>query len=131
MTRRDALEADALALEHEAVWLYGQIAGRFTALAGIAAASFRHHRAVRDDLLTEVDDDPGPRPAYGVAIITDEMDAKNRAQDLEARLGAVWLRLASGGPTARRRTAFDRLSRSALDRVSWGGALDVLPGLEN
>ncbi|EFQ83182.1 hypothetical protein HMPREF0063_12391 [Aeromicrobium marinum DSM 15272] len=120
----------ALGLEHEAVWLHSQIAGRFPDLRERAEASFRAHRARRDELVAEIGDRAtGPQVSYGPAVVADPVDAAARAQDLEHRIAAVWLELATRADGDARRTSLAQVVVAARARLTWGAAVVALPGL--
>jgi len=134
MSRLDDLQA-WLALEHEAVWLYGVIGGRVGALTKPARTSYDAHRAARDRLLAVVDD-TGGRPAapalgYGDGLIDDRGEARQAAQDVEQRIAAACVALLGAAGRDSRELAVSGLRRAALAALDWGAPPRAFPGLDS
>jgi hypothetical protein len=134
MTRLDDLQA-WLALEHEAVWLYGMIGARVDNLAKPARTSYDAHRAVRDRLLLLVDEaggtPDGPALTYGEEVIASAKQARAAASSVEERIAAACVALFGGGVDKDgRRFAMSGLRRAALAGLDWGAPVRAFPGLD-
>lgn len=133
MTRLDDLQA-WLALEHEAVWLYGMIGARVDTLARPARTSYDAHRVVRDRLLGLVDgaegDPVGPALTYGDDRIDSAKDARAAASNVEERIAAACVALFGNTGHDERRFAMSGLRRAALAALDWGGPVRAFPGLD-
>lgn len=121
-----------LALEHEAVWLYGVIGGRVSDLDEPAAKSWNHHRDVRDrliSLLSSVGADPvAPSMGYEPTRIDSAGEARRAAQSVEGRVAnACAGALASDLDRARALTGLQTAARAA---VLWGAKPEAFPGLD-
>jgi hypothetical protein len=122
-----------LALEHEAVWQYGLIGGRFDDLHDRAEAAWQEHRAARDHL-TEVISTAGQRPvgpamSYGAPAPT-AAQARAVARGVEQRVAAAALTaLGASGHQAERRYAVSRVREAARAAVIWGEQPRAFPGL--
>lgn len=132
-SRVEALQA-WLALEHEAVWLYGMVGARVDDLGESARRSFDAHRAVRDRLAVLIDDASaqpvGPRLTYGDDRVDSAGDARVTAQSVEQRITAACLNLFGSSGEDGRRFAMAGARRSALASLDWGGAPQAFPGLD-
>jgi hypothetical protein len=122
-----------LALEHEAVWLYGVIGARVNGLSRAARTSYDAHREVRDRLLQWIDD-RGGRPvgtalSYGDDVVDSRRAARAAAADVESRIAAACLTAFGPADTAGRRFAMAGLRRAALAALDWGADVRAFPGL--
>jgi hypothetical protein len=133
VTRLDDLQA-WLALEHEAVWLYGLIGARVDNLARSASTSYDAHRAARDRLRKLVDDaggqPVGPALTYGDDRIDSAKDARGAAGSVEERIAAACVALFGTSGKEGRRFAMSGLRRAALAAVDWGAPVRAFPGLD-
>ena len=134
MTRLDDLQA-WLALEHEAVWLYGMIGARVDTLAKPARTSYDAHRV-------------GPRPApcagrarpaairsdrpspTATSVIDSAKEARAAASNVEERIAAACVTLFGGADKDGRRFAMSGLRRAALAALDWGAPVRAFPGLD-
>ena len=120
-----------LAVEHEAVWLYGLIGGRLDDLSDEARAAWNRHRDTRDwvtDQIRSAGEEPdGPHLSYQEAAIDSIADARRSAQTIEAtvQIAAV----ACIGDTARRSDIVAALRASARSAATWGAKPTAFPGL--
>ena len=132
MTRLDDLQA-WLALEHEAVWLYGMIGARVDSLARPASTSYDAHRAVRDRLLSLVSSAEGvpvgPALTYGDRVDSAK-DARTAARNVEERIAAACVALFGHSGRDERRFAMSGLRRAALAALDWGAPVRAFPGLD-
>ena len=133
MTRLDDLQA-WLALEHEAVWLYGLIGARVDNLARPASTSYDAHRAARDRLRKQVDDaggqPVGPALTYGDDRIDSAKDARTAASNVEERIAAACVTVFGTVGQDGRRFAMSGLRRAALAALDWGAPVRAFPGLD-
>lgn len=133
MTRLDDLQA-WLALEHEAVWLYGMIGARVDRLARPARVSYDAHRMVRDRLLRLVDgaegDPVGPALTYGDDRVDSAKEARAAASNVEERIAAACVTLFGNSARDERRFAMSGLRRAALAALDWGAPVRAFPGLD-
>ena len=133
MTRLEDLQA-WLALEHEAVWLYGMIGARVDRLAKPASTSYDAHRAVRDRLRALVDDaggqPVGPALTYGDERIDSPKAARIAARSIEERIAAACVTLFGDTEREGRRFAMSGLRRAALAALDWGAPVRAFPGLD-
>ena len=133
MTRLDDLQA-WLALEHEAVWLYGMIGARVDGLARPARTSYDAHRVVRDRLLALVDsaegDPVGPALTYGDDRVDSAKEARAAASNVEERIAAACVALFGNSERGERRFAMSGLRRAALAALDWGAPVRAFPGLD-
>ena len=133
MTRLDDLQA-WLALEHEAVWLYGMIGARVDGLGRPARTSYDAHRAVRDRLLSLVDsaegDPVGQALTYGDERVDSAKGARAAASDVEERIAAACVTLFGHSGRNDRRFAMSGLRRAALAALDWGAPVRAFPGLD-
>lgn len=122
-----------LALEHEAIWQYGLIGGRFDDLRDHAQEAWREHRAVRDHL-SEVISSAGKRPvgpamSYGAPAST-AAQARAVARDVEQRVAAAALAaLPASAARSGRRFAVSRVRAAARAAITWGDQAQAFPGL--
>lgn len=131
MTDRIALLQAWLALEHEAVWLYGVIGGRVDSVDDDAHTSWDRHRNVRDRLIGLIRAAGGapaaPAMGYAPTRINSESDGRRAAQSIERRLANACLAtLASDADRAR---AVKGLTSSAQAAAQWGARPEAFPGL--
>ena len=133
MTRLDDLQA-WLALEHEAVWLYGMIGARVDRLARPASTSYDAHRVVRDRLLRLVDgaegEPVGPALTYGDDRVDSAKDARAAASNIEERIAAACVMLFGHTGRDERRFAMSGLRRAAVAALDWGAPVRAFPGLD-
>lgn len=131
MISLDALQA-WLAVEHEAVWLYGVIGGRIDSLSDAARKAWNEHRDNRDrltDIIQAAQAEPvGPSMGYGAIKIDSVSAARSAAQGVENRVESACI----GAMDDRNNRSFAvRCLRSAAVRgIDWGAGPDAFPGLE-
>lgn len=134
MTATDDLQ-QWLALEHEAVWLYGVIGARVDNLADAARRSYDAHRVARDRLLALVRDaggqPVGPALTYGPGVVDSRRTARAAASDVEERIAAACVTLFGGSDEKGRRFAMSGLRRAALAALDWGADVRAFPGLDS
>jgi hypothetical protein len=122
-----------LALEHEAVWLYGLIGAREENLAKAARTSYDAHRVARDRLRALVHDrgaqPVGPGLTYGDAVDSPKA-ARAAASDVEQRISAACLTMFGHAGQDGRRLAMTGLRRAALAGLDWGADVRAFPGLD-
>ena len=122
-----------LALEHEAVWLYGQVGARVRDLAGAARSSYDAHRTQRDHLLAELHDagatPVGPQLTYGKRLVSTAKQARAAATDLEERICAACVTIVGLAGTTGRTRAVAGLRAAALAAVDWDASPEAFPGL--
>ena len=122
-----------LALEHEAVWLYGLIGAREETLAKPARTSYDAHRVARDRLRAVVHDlgaqPVGPALTYGDAVDSPS-SARSAASDVERRISAACLTLFGHAGRDGRGLAMTGLRRAALAGLDWGADVRAFPGLD-
>ena len=133
MTRLVDLQA-WLALEHEAVWLYGMIGARVDRLATPARTSYDAHRTVRDGLRVKVHE-AGGQPVgaaltYGDERVDSPRAARTAARSIEERIAAACLTLFGDAERDGRRLAMAGLRRAALAALEWGAPARAFPGLD-
>jgi hypothetical protein len=133
MTRLDDLQA-WLALENEAVWLYGMIGARVDKLAEPARTSYDAHRVVRDRLRVLVDEaggqPVGPALTYGDERVDSPRAARAAAGNVEERIAAACVTLFGTVGAEGRRFAMSGLRRAALAALDWGAPVRAFPGLD-
>lgn len=133
MSRLDDLQ-NWLALEHEAVWLYGVVGARLGGLADAARASLDAHRATRDRLRALVDaaggTPMGPALGYGDGRIDTRRQAREAARGVEERIAAACVTLVGSAGGDDRRFALSGLRRAALAAHDWGAPVRAFPGLD-
>ncbi len=133
MTRLDDLQT-WLALEHEAVWLYGLIGARVDGVATSARTSYDAHRLVRDRLIAMVDraggEPVGPALTYGDRRVDSTKDARATASSVEERIAAACVTVFGGADDEGRRFAMSGLRRAALAALDWGAPVRAFPGLD-
>src|SRR5690242_3576311 len=119
-----------LSIEHEAVWLYGLIGGRFEDDRDVAEASWEHHRDARDHLNATIraagEVPVGPALTYGDRAGT-AREAKRAARDVERRVSETCVAIAADAE--HRRLALTSLRRSARASIRWGARPQAFPGL--
>jgi hypothetical protein len=132
MTSNEALRK-WLALEHEAVWFYAQVGGRFSQVASTARTSYAAHVGVREVLLERLHragvDPVGTELAYDVGTLRTPADARKFARGVESRIAAACLTLVGVVEGDDRRFATSALRRAALAELTWGGRATAFPGL--
>jgi len=131
MTERITLLQAWLALEHEAVWLYGVIGGRVSAMDDAATTSWNQHRTTRDRLIAAVRSaggvPVGPSMGYASTAVNSTSEARQAAQSIENRLANACLGALASDTD--RIQAIRGLEASARSVVLWGGAPEAFPGL--
>ncbi|MEA2168131.1 MAG: hypothetical protein QOF76_1431 [Solirubrobacteraceae bacterium] len=132
MTSNESLQK-WLALEHEAVWFYAQVGGRFDALAGAARIAYAAHVGAREVLLARLHragvEPVGTQLAYGVGTLRTPADARKFARSLESRVAAACLTLVGVVEGQDREFATTALRRAALAQLTWGARPSAFPGL--
>jgi hypothetical protein len=123
-----------LALENEAVWLYGMIGARVRDLDQAARTSYDAHRVARDRLRALVHDAGGqpvsPALTYGKNLIDSPGEARAAASDVEHRIAAACVTLVGDAGATRRTFALAGLRRAALAGLDWGAKPQAFPGLD-
>lgn len=126
---RAALEG-WLALEHEAVWWFGTIGGRFDDLRDAARDSYDQHRAARDRLVAVLAGrGPAPRIAYG-PVPDSAAEARSVAADVEQRLCSATLTVIGVAEGDERVRPLAALRRAALAALDWDADPVAFPGLD-
>ena len=138
MTPLDALQ-EALAAEHAAVAVLGELGGRLSASryprqAGLIRSAYETHRGRRDHLVAEVDrrgsTPVAPAPAY--VVRSEDRSADNLvgiALRTEERCAEAYAQLVAGTTGAERRWAVAALTDSARRSLTLGGRPTAFPGL--
>lgn len=120
-----------LAVEHEAVWLYGLIGGRIDDVSDAARAAWNRHRDTRDQVTAVIRsagaDPNGPRLSYPEAAVDSLADARRAAQTIEATVQIAALACISDA--AHRSDIVTTLRASARAASEWGGQPAAFPGL--
>lgn len=121
-----------LAVEHEAVWLYGLIGGRRDDLSDQARTEWNRHRDSRDRLITVIRrtgaTPDGPMPAYPAAAVDTDADARRAAQTVEAKVAIA--SLACITDPDHRPEILAALRAAARAETTWGGKPTAFPGLD-
>lgn len=124
---------NCLALEHEAVWVYGFLGARVPAVKEKARDSFDAHRVSRDRLIALLDaaslSQPAPLTGYSVQDVKTPAQAARVARALEDKGAAAWLTVIGTSEGKDRRFALGMLRRAALAGIAWGGRPTAFPGL--
>ena len=132
MTDRVALMQAWLALEHEAIWLYGVIGGRVNDLDEDAARSWARHRDARDRLIAVINAADGrpdaPSMGYEPTHIDSTGAARRAAQSIENRIANACVGLLASDIDRVR--ALTGLQASAQAAVAWGAQPEAFPGLD-
>lgn len=120
-----------LAVEHEAVWLYGLIGGRLDDLSDEAREAWNRHRDTRDWLTAEIrsagEEPDGAHLSYPEAAVDSLADARRAAQTIEATVQIAALACISDA--ARRSDIVAALRASAGSAALWGAKPTAFPGL--
>jgi hypothetical protein len=120
-----------LAIEHEAVWLYGVIGGRIDDLTETARDAWNRHRETRDQLVSWIRADGGepvgPHLGYPQAAIDSAADARQAAQGVEQQVTAA--AVGNLAEPERRETTVAALRAAALAAAQWGAPASAFPGL--
>lgn len=126
----EALQA-WLAVEHEAVWLYGVIGGRVDDLSDRARDAWNRHRDNRDQVTSWIRtlgaEPVAPHMGYAPATITSAGAARRAAQAVEAKTAAA--AVANLSEPARRAMTVTALRGAARAAAAWGAAASAFPGL--
>jgi hypothetical protein len=121
-----------LAVEHEAVWLYGLIGGRIDDLTDTARVAWNRHRETRDQLTalirTAGAEPAGPHLSYQEPAISSVADARRTAQTIEAK--AEIAALACITDAAHRPEVVTAVRAAARAAASWGARPTAFPGLD-
>jgi hypothetical protein len=121
-----------LALEHEAVWLYGVIGGRVDDVSDAAHRAWSRHRNTRDKLIALIgalDARPAaPAMGYEPTHIDTENQARAAAQSVEDRIARSCVNALASAPDRRRAAA--GLRTAAATAARWGGEPQAFPGLD-
>ena len=136
MTRSQAAVAglqQCLALEHEAIWLYGYLGGKVPGITGRAFKAYESHRTLRDTLISMLHESqstvPGPKADYALTPVKNTAQAMAVARTIESRGEAAYLALVGATETADRKFALQMLREAALSSLAWGAAPSAFPGL--
>ena len=120
-----------LAVEHEAVWLYGLIGGRVDDFSDAARDAWNRHRDTRDRLIAVVRaagaEPDGPMLSYPVAAIDGPADARRAAQTIEAKIEIASLACISDA--THRPEVVAALRAAARAEAMWGAQPRSFPGL--
>ena len=131
MNRVELLQA-WLALEHEAIWLYGVIGGRVDDVDDRARRAWSRHRDARDALigiLRAAGAQPTPAAfGYEPTQINSTDDAVAAAQSVEGRTASACMAALASADDRRR--ALDGLLASAREAAEWGAKPTAFPGLD-
>jgi hypothetical protein len=135
MTGIDRSNVDAwqrwLAIEHEAVWLYGVIGGRVSDLAENARLAWDRHRDTRDRLTSLIRaagaEPDGPQLGYGTNPINTAAAGRVAAQGIEETLATAALACMSDGSV--RSEVITALRSAARSAAEWGAKPSAFPGL--
>ena len=118
-----------LAVEHEAVWLYGLIGGRIDDLTDAARVAWNRHRDTRDWLTVSIrsagGEPDGPHLGYREAAVDSIADARRAAQTIEAKVEIAALACISD--TACRSDIVAALRAAARSAASWGARPTAFP----
>jgi hypothetical protein len=121
-----------LALEHEAVWLYGVIGGRIEDVSGAAHRAWNRHRNTRDRLIALIHslgaNPAAPAMGYEPTHLDSEDQARAAAQSVENRVAGACVRALASAPDRHRAAA--GLQTAATAAVQWGGKPEAFPGLD-
>ena len=121
-----------LAVEHEAVWLYGLIGGRVDEFSDAARTEWNRHRDTRDRLIAVIrsagGEPDGTRLAYPEAAVDSEDDARRAAQTIETK--AEIAALACISDATHRPDVVAALRAAARAEASWGAKPTAFPGLD-
>jgi hypothetical protein len=121
-----------LAVEHEAVWLYGLIGGRLDNLTDAARRSWNSHRDARDRLITIVRDaggDPdGPHLSYQAGPIESTADARRAVQTVESKVAVAAMSCIAD--PEHRPDVVAAVRAAARTAADWGAPPKAFPGLE-
>lgn len=119
-----------LALEHEAVWLYGAIGGRFDDVRKKAAKRWEAHRELRDRLsamLARAGETPAsPALGYGKPLASIAA-ARKAAAGVELRIATTCVRVMAEG---HREFAIETVRDVSEAAVTWGATPQAFPGLD-
>lgn len=130
MSRVELLQA-WLALEHEAIWLYGVIGGRVDDVDDRARRAWSRHRDTRDTLiglLRSAGAQPTPAAfGYEPTQINSTGQAAAAARSVEDRIASACM--AALASAQDRKHALDGLMGSAREAVRWGAEPRAFPGL--
>ncbi len=120
-----------LAVEHEAVWLFGLIGGRIDEFSDAARAEWNRHRDTRDwltALIRAAGAEPdGPLLAYQDTPIDTVADAQRAAQTLETKVEIASLGCISDA--THRPEVVAALRAAARAEADWGASPTAFPGL--
>lgn len=121
-----------LAVEHEAVWLYGLVGGRVEDLADGARRAWNSHRDARDRLITIVRDvggEPGgPHLSYQAGPIESAAEARRAAQTVESKVAVAAMSCIADAE--HRPDVVAAIRAAARTAADWGAPPGAFPGLE-
>lgn len=121
-----------LAVEHEAVWLYGLIGGRVEDSRDAARMAWNRHRDTRDRLTAQIRamgaEPDGPLITYWLAEVNSVADARRTAQTIEAKVEIA--ALACIDDEAHRSEVIAALRTAARSAADWGARPTAFPGLD-
>lgn len=122
---------NCLAIEHEALWLYGVIGARIDALDNRAQSSYKSHRRNRDVLLAMLAGLrlPGPRSDYAISPTKTTAQGEALAQAIETKCQAAYLAVIGVGDASDRGFAVKKLRAAALAGLDWHAKPAAFPGL--
>ncbi|HQR25694.1 MAG TPA: ferritin-like domain-containing protein [Nocardioides sp.] len=127
-----------LAAEHAAVYTYGVLGGRASALGNTplqaqVSAAYGVHRARRDALVRAVRDQGGEpvaaAPAYDVTPMpVTTAQVRRSAQEVEAATAEAYASLVAATTGGQREWAVQGLTDAAVREVGFGAAPEAFPG---
>jgi hypothetical protein len=120
-----------LAVEHEAVWLYGLIGGRIEDLSDAARTEWNRHRDTRDRVTALIRADGaepnGSQLAYQDGPVDTVADARRAAQTIETKVEIAALACISD--ETQRPEVVAALRAAARAEAEWGANATAFPGL--
>lgn len=121
-----------LAVEHEAVWLYGLLGGRIDDVQGEARTAWNRHRDTRDRLTAVIRaagaEPDGPQLSYRHAAVESGADARRAAQAIEAKVEIAAVSCLDDA--AHRSEVVAALRAAARAASEWGARPTAFPGLD-
>lgn len=130
MTRQaDALRS-CLELHDEALWVLGQIGGRFSKLRAQAQDTFKDQRRARDTLRQTLRRNVQPPPAYDIERPSDAASAHQLMRSVLERQLQAYVVLIGLVEASDRRRWLSAMRTCGLAQLDWGGRPAPFPGLD-